>query len=244
MRCGKIKRRLALYVGGDLPAEEEEALLMHIESCARCAEEYKSLMRSRAVMEDLIRRDRCAEPPPDLSDRIIDAIRKREQTPVCSPEWRRRFPGWRMAAACFCVLIVLVSGYGLIRSESNQRSAQLRHRREEVLRMAERDKSEIVLKSGRILGIAIQGPCHLDDWKPPESAGIYALLHKPDSENKPDTYIIDYIGENERLTPDTILPLCAKGDTYIAVFRMKDSSEHERQRITAALVQRFSPRFN
>lgn len=244
MSCGKMKRRLALYVGGDLPAEVEEALLTHIESCAGCAAEYESLVRSRTVMEDLIRRDRCEEPPPDFSDRIIDAIREREQSPAHIPQWRLWFPKWHMAAACICVLIVLASGYGLIQNESDKRNAQLRHRREEVLRMAERDKSEIVLKGGHILGVAIQGPYRIEDWKPPESAVIYALLHKPDPDNKPDTYIVDYLGESERLTPEMIVSLRTKGDMYIAVYHMENSSEHERQRITSALVQRLSPRFN
>lgn len=244
MRCIKIKRQLALYVGGDLPGEEEGALLTHIASCARCAAEYKSLVRSRAVMEDLIRRDRYEEPPPDFSERIIDSIQEREQTSARIPQWRLGFPKWRMAAACFCVFIVLASGYGLIRRESDERSARLRQRREEVLRMAERDKSEIVLKGDRILGVAIQGPCRIEDWKPPESTGIYALLHKPDPKKRPDTYIVDYLGESERLTPETILSLRMKGDMYIVVYHMENSSELERQRITSALVQRLSPRFN
>lgn len=245
MRCGKMRRQLALYAGGDLPADEEGALLAHIQSCAGCAAEYESLVRSRTIIEDLVRDDRCDEPPPDFAERIINAIRERERAPVLPPRPWFRLPEWRMAAACCSLLIILASGYGLLRDQDAERNAQWRQRREEVLRMAAREHSEIVLSEGRIIGMAIEGPHRIVDWKPPECAGVYALLHKPDPKNRPDTYIIDYLGESDRLTMETVSRQAGAGnDTYIAVYRMEDSSGRERQRIAAALTRRFSPQFN
>jgi hypothetical protein len=82
--CAQTEERLSDYLDGLLGNEEQQAVLMHIAACARCAplvERVSGVVRQMRSLEEM-------EAPPHLVERILD------QTIGPRPERRRGWLGW------------------------------------------------------------------------------------------------------------------------------------------------------
>jgi len=89
---------LGPYVMGTLEPHEEREVEVHLQECASCREEAQELRLAHERLADLAYNTEA--PPPDLKERIVAGIPRREA--------RRRVPTWVAAvAAAFCVLAVL-----------------------------------------------------------------------------------------------------------------------------------------
>ena len=94
----EIRNLLGPYVMGALEPREEREVEEHLEGCASCREEARDLRLAHERLADLAYTTEA--PPPDLKDRVVAGIPRREA--------RRRVPSWLAAvAAAFCVLAVL-----------------------------------------------------------------------------------------------------------------------------------------
>jgi anti-sigma-K factor RskA len=94
----ETRNLLGPYVMGALEPQEEREVEDHLEGCASCREEAQDLRLAHERLVDLAYTTEA--PPPDLKDRVVAGIPRREA--------RRRVPSWLAAvAAAFCVLAVL-----------------------------------------------------------------------------------------------------------------------------------------
>ena len=84
---------LGPYVMGALEPEEERRVEEHLESCASCREETRELRIAHERLVDLAHAGEA--PPPELKDRVMTGIPRRERRPA------------RLAAAVAAVLLVL-----------------------------------------------------------------------------------------------------------------------------------------
>lgn len=102
---------------------------------------------------------------------------------------------------------------------------------------------------------SFEGPYLLDEWNPPQRAGIYAIMHKPDRTNKPSIFQIDYFGESgdfsDRGFPwsheksDCFIEQAgSKNNVYIAIHFMPGSTESERQGVETELIGLYDPKCN
>ena len=90
---------LGPYVMGALQPREEQEVVDHLRECVSCREEEREL---RIVHERLLDLAYATEePPPDLEERVVDAILRRQG--------RRRLPSWVAAVAAIFVLAVLAA---------------------------------------------------------------------------------------------------------------------------------------
>jgi hypothetical protein len=102
----------------------------------------------------------------------------------------------------------------------------------------------------------LEGPISLNLWDAPRRPGVYAIMHKPDPENHPDAYVIDYCGEGSRLSSYRNYPWLkhrvtrllsrsgSEDNLYIAYCPMPASDRRIRQELRRTLIGRFDPYFN
>jgi len=100
--------------------------------------------------------------------------------------------------------------------------------------------------------ISFDGPYPITDWEPLYRAAVYAIMMKPDSRNKPSTFRILYFGESGNLSDRGfyrshhkyncwIKNAGSDDNLYIGIHTMPNSSEEERQRVEAALIDQYNP---
>ena len=101
-------------------------------------------------------------------------------------------------------------------------------------------------------GILFDGPYPIKRWEPLSNSGIYAIMKKPDSYNKPHTYHILYFGESENLSKLKAYKSCSKYECwvkeanskyniYIGAHLMPNSTSEKRQKLLDALIKTFNP---
>lgn len=99
------------------------------------------------------------------------------------------------------------------------------------------------------------GPFKLDDWEAPYRAAVYAIMYKNDPIGNPDTYSIVYFGESTNLSERGFpwsheKSSCwerkagSRGNLYIGVHYMPDSTGEDRREVEQALIQPFNPPCN
>jgi len=59
-----------------------------------------------------------------------------------------------------------------------------------------------MIRLGSLAGYPFEGPRLLGGWTPPASPAVYAILYKPDSEAKPETYAVMYVGHSDDLSAE------------------------------------------
>jgi hypothetical protein len=57
-----------------------------------------------------------------------------------------------------------------------------------------------LIRLGTLAGYSFEGPRLLAGWTPPERAGVYAVLYRPDPDTKPERYGVIYVGHSDDLT--------------------------------------------
>jgi len=101
-------------------------------------------------------------------------------------------------------------------------------------------------------GILFDGPYQLKRWEPVSYPGIYAIMKKPDSYNKPHTYHILYFGESDNLSKLKSFKSHPKykcwteeagssNITYIGGHLMPNSKFEKRKELIEALIKIFKP---
>ncbi|MFC1537892.1 anti-sigma factor family protein [Candidatus Latescibacterota bacterium] len=255
MNCRKTQKQAALYAGGDLHERDIPNLMTHLETCGECAKEFESLKRSRSLVKEIARTDVPETLPADFSQTVMDRIAE-EQTSRPKREFKiieffRLRPAVVLAAAAFFLIVYLGVSHIML-----QRKVQRFARRlEEVREMVNRDRAEIQLSGDFLSARSIEGPFPVAEWEQPDTPGIFAILHKPDPENKPDTYIIDYMGDFVGaeidyaswidMNSELFLSRAGSADNiYVAVYRMPGSSESYRMRVAGFFIHRHKPYFN
>lgn len=256
MKCRKAKKQLVLFVGDDLPERKKTALLSHMEQCPECVSELEKFKRSREYVKTIAQNDLPGTLPSDFSaniNRLI--IENEEHNRLIQSKSKFHFrlkPA--MVLGIFALGILLITGTILkILSPGKISPDQLF---KEIQLISYKGNPELEWDPEHIIFKAFEGPFRLDIWESPGQAGVYAVMHKADPENRPNTFIIDYCGHGRNLSLYTGYPwiqqrkkrLVARtgslDNVYIAVFLMPGSSKQERRRIEKALIKAFDPYFN
>jgi len=99
--CERYEQQISALLDGELPEEEQTALRAHLQTCASCAATYRMFSNLSAAMQDL-----TAEPPADLTDRILAQIEKEKIVPIEAAGPKKR--GWKTFAATAACLAVIV----------------------------------------------------------------------------------------------------------------------------------------
>ena len=100
--------------------------------------------------------------------------------------------------------------------------------------------------------IEFEGPYSTSDWAPPNRAAVYAIMRKPDPQNKPHTYRMLYFGESDNLSDRGFWRAHYKYESfkdhagsdskiYIGVHRMPNSTTAERKALEKKLVTEYNP---
>jgi hypothetical protein len=100
--------------------------------------------------------------------------------------------------------------------------------------------------------VSFEGPYSITNWNPPYRAAVYAIMMKPDSRSKLNTYRILYFGESGNLSDRGfyrshhkyncwIRNAGSDDNLYIGIHPMPNSTDEERKRIEAALIARYNP---
>jgi anti-sigma factor RsiW len=116
---------LQLLLDGQLPAERQAALEVHLASCRRCRRELNALRRVKAVVSEELPRH---ELPAGLEGRVRAATAVEPATPAPGPRAGRLWPRWRVAAlaaslaaaAAIVVLVARRSGGDLVGGAARQ----------------------------------------------------------------------------------------------------------------------------
>jgi len=253
MNCRKAQTFAALHVGGDLGQEDSQALIEHIEDCPVCADEMRALAKTMALSKEITK----AEIPSvaiDFADSVMAAVEKNiaVKMPLQSRSQSYFRTALRMSAAAAAILV-----FGMLvqNINSGKKEYTLARIHEKMIEIASKSDSELTIENGRIGSFSIEGPVSLSEWEHINDAGIYAVLHKPDPEERPDTYIVDYLGEAEKLSfrgftwknplkKRLLARAIDENNIYVAVFRMPGSSENERHRLARILIRKYKPHFN
>ena len=103
---------LGPYVLGDLTADEERELELHLEECAECRSELDQVRQTHERLRKMV----AASPPPELKARVL--ARATGEVPARSGDGRRF---WIPAA----VLLVAVLGVGILWATLDDSSAGL-----------------------------------------------------------------------------------------------------------------------
>jgi hypothetical protein len=106
VNCATVRDRLSEHALGVVVGREGESIDRHLEWCAACRKEARDLRRAAATLPYALT---PAEPPADLEDRIVEAVREasgRSRPEVPAP--RRS----RLATAAVLAAALAVSGLG------------------------------------------------------------------------------------------------------------------------------------
>ena len=59
-----------------------------------------------------------------------------------------------------------------------------------------------MIRLGSLAGYPFDGPRLLGGWTPPASPAVYAIMYKPDPENRRETYAVIYVGHADDLSAE------------------------------------------
>jgi len=103
--------------------------------------------------------------------------------------------------------------------------------------------------------IQFDGPYPISKWDPPCKAAIYAIMIRPDPENKPNEYRIIYFGESGNLSERGfyrshdkygcwISQAGSDANLHIAIHPMPNSTEKDRREVEKKLILQYKPKCN
>lgn len=109
MNCTQIERLIPLYIGGDLPAEDETTVRHHLASCEQCAGIAGEFEESRDWLRGFT--------PPPFDQPVLDEMREQVMTKIARVQTPPSLldlllPTWkiRTVLAGSIVLILLIAG--------------------------------------------------------------------------------------------------------------------------------------
>ncbi len=125
MNCGRTRRFLPLYAGGDLPPRKSRRVRRHLESCAGCRAELEAYRTALRMVTAAVREAPAADWTPDEWRAVLGRV-VREKPAKRGPavEAQARAPKWVPTFASAAILIVIVA-VGLLLKDSPIRTAGL-----------------------------------------------------------------------------------------------------------------------
>jgi anti-sigma factor RsiW len=106
--CRSHGELIGPYVLAALEPAEMDEMRDHLESCARCAAEVRSLAALPALLDQVKADEPVATPRPELEDAVLDRfVRDRAAAGVPAARRPRRRPGWRPLAAAAALAVAL-----------------------------------------------------------------------------------------------------------------------------------------
>jgi len=165
--CERYEQQISALLDGELPEKERSELKAHLQACASCAATYRMFSNLSAVMQDME-----AEPPADLTDRILAQIEKEKIVPIESARPKKR--SWKTfaaMAACLAVIVGVVAFVGPGRIASNV-PAKITPTHQ--VTVPDRTIPETAGDDGAVLGDTMIPPLPA-----PESQQVLALLTEP-----------------------------------------------------------------
>jgi hypothetical protein len=108
MNCGRTRRLLPLFSGGDLPERKTRRVRKHLEACADCRREFEAYRTALRVVADAVRGAPAGDWTPGEWRAVMDRVAKEK------PEPRVRFepamtPKWIPAFASGAAILVVVA---------------------------------------------------------------------------------------------------------------------------------------
>jgi len=256
MNCLKVKKRLVLFVGNDLPENKKRSIESHLKSCPKCAANLEDLKRTKEMMKKMAKMDLPDNLPANFPEKVTRLIQE-AQRPVRHTRkkplfWLSQKPVRIAGIFALGILLITVMVLQLLSPGKVSSDRLLK----EILSITEKGDPALVWDPEHIFFKAFDGPHKLENWEAPAESGVYAVMHKMDSGNGPNTFVIDYCGQGRNLSLYRGYPWIhhrikrlktyagSLENVYVAVFLMPDSSKQERRQIERALVKTFNPFFN
>ena len=59
-----------------------------------------------------------------------------------------------------------------------------------------------MIRLGSLAGYPFEGPRVLGGWTPPTTAGVYAIMYRPNPELKPQVFAVIYVGHSDDLSDE------------------------------------------
>ncbi len=110
MTCGRTRRLLPLFAGGDLPERKARRVREHVETCAECRREIEEYQRAVRVVADAVRVTPARDWTPGEWRAVMDRVAKEQREPrdraAAAPasKWVPAF-----ASAATIVVVVAIS---------------------------------------------------------------------------------------------------------------------------------------
>jgi hypothetical protein len=196
MRCGKFRRQIALYAGGDLDPGRVPALEDHLKRCPACSAEFESLKHSLATVRNIHRADTPEPLPEDFALAVHGRIAESASTergPV--PGRFKRLVGKpALIAAGFLIAFGLGFGFSWKLFPGNggltgEDRMAVRAAFEELHSALSEDLPY------RVIG----GASFREKGKLPRQAGVYLVVYKTGQTKKAHAYTVAYHGESRNL---------------------------------------------
>lgn len=108
---------------------------------------------------------------------------------------------------------------------------------------------------GKTQRVKFAGAWKLETWTPPDLPGLYAITYKQDADNNPTKHTVIYFGQGESLSREGlpwehehsqgwINSAGGKGELFIFIHPMPQSTAVDRWRLLDRLVAEYTPQCN
>lgn len=112
-----------------------------------------------------------------------------------------------------------------------------------------------MIRLGSLAGYSFKGPRLLTGWTPPERPAVYAILYKPDPDNKQDTYAVVYVDHSDDMSqeglpfkhprsPCWIERAGSRWKLYIAFYEFSGGGRSHREMMAQELIAIYDPACN
>ncbi|MEV7041698.1 hypothetical protein [Amycolatopsis sp. NPDC051061] len=112
-----------------------------------------------------------------------------------------------------------------------------------------------MIRLGSAAGYPFEGPRLLGGWTPPATAAVYAVLYKPDPDERPERYAVVYIGHSDDLSGERfpfqharaacwIKRAGSRWKVHIGTLEAPGAGRAHREQIVRELLAVYRPRCN
>lgn len=112
-----------------------------------------------------------------------------------------------------------------------------------------------MIRLGSLAGYLFEGPRLLGGWTPPSTAAVYAVLYRPEPDDRPDRYAVNYVGHSDDLSAERfpfshpraacwIKRAGSRWKVHIATFEVPGGTRTHREQIATELISIYRPSCN